>query len=185
MNCRETRPLLPLFLDGELDSRQMRSVALHSTRCAECEDELRGMERLQEAVASHIGGEVDQLDLGQVWSGIAPRLGSASPTWRESWDEWWESLRDGWRTWGPVSAAVAAAAVLALLLWQGDAAGPPSQVASVSQDGAVNDPESGVIVESVRSNVGSLALVNEPTTDTMLMWITDDGVTVDDLGDLR
>lgn len=176
MNCRESRPLLPLFLDGELDSRQMRSVALHSTRCAQCEDELRGMERLQEVIASHVGGEVDQLDLGSVWSGIAPRLGSSSPTWRERWEDWLESLRDGWRTWGTVSAAVAAVGVLALLLWQGNAATPNQKVAGTDHD-------SGVILESVRSNVGSLALVNEPTTDTMLMWITDDEpVTVDDLG---
>ena len=36
MNCRDTRPLLPLFFDGQLDPRQMRGVALHSTRCLEC-----------------------------------------------------------------------------------------------------------------------------------------------------
>ena len=52
MNCRETRPLLPLFFDGELEARQMRAVALHSTRCIDCEGELRQLERLQDVVAS-------------------------------------------------------------------------------------------------------------------------------------
>jgi anti-sigma factor RsiW len=179
MNCRESRPLLPLFLDGELESRQMRAVALHSTRCSQCEDELRTMERLQETIASHISAEVEQIDLGLVWSSIAPRLGTTSPTWKQRLEEWRDSIRDGFRTWAPVSAAVAAAGVLALLLWQGSGSTKPEQVA------AAGDRDSGVIVESVRSNVGSLALVNEPKTDTMLMWITDDGpVTVDDLGDL-
>lgn len=179
MNCRETRPLLPLFLDGELESRQMRAVALHSTRCLECEDELRTMERLQEAIASHIGAEIEQIDLSSVWSAVAPRLGSASSTWQQRWEEWWDSVRDGWRTWGTVSAAVAAAAALAILLWQGGGATTPQQQV------AAGDRDNSVIVESVRSNVGSLALVSEPKTDTMLMWITDDGpVTVDDLGDL-
>lgn len=180
MNCREIRPLLPLFLDGELESRQMRAVALHSTRCLECEEELRAMERLQEAIASHVSTEVEQIDLSLVWSGVAPRLGTVSPTWRQRWEEWWEPIRDGWRTWAPVSAAVAAAGVLALLLWQGGngPTPPPERLAA-------GGPDSSVIVESVRSSVGSLAFVNEPKTDTMLMWITDDSpVTVDDLGDL-
>ena len=173
MNCRESRPLLPLFLDGELESRQMRGVALHSTRCTECEEELRGLERLQEAITSHISAQVEQMDLSQVWSGIAPRLGNASPTWQQAWEEWWESIREGWRTWGPVSAAVAAVGLLAILFWPGNEP-IPDRVAN-----------NGVTVESVRSGVGSIALVNEPTTDTMLMWITDDGPgTVDDLGDL-
>jgi hypothetical protein len=178
MNCRESRPLLPLFLDGELESRQMRAVALHSTRCSECEDELRTMERLQETIASHINAEVEQIDLGLVWSAVAPRLGSTSPTWQQRWEEWWDSIREGWRTWGPVSVAIAAAGVLAILFWQGDGSTTPEQVAA-------SDRDNSVIVESVRSSVGSLALVSEPTTDTMLMWITDDGpMTVDDLGDL-
>lgn len=178
MNCRETRPLLPLFLDGELASRQMRAVALHSTRCAECEEELRGMERLQDAIASHISTEVDQIDLSLVWTAVAPQLGSPSASWRQRWEEWSESIREGWRSWAPVSAAVAAAGVLALLLWQGDGS-------STSPDQQIADGDGGVIVESVRSNVGSLAFVSEPTTDTMLMWISDDGpLTVDDLGDL-
>jgi hypothetical protein len=178
MNCRESRPLLPLFLDGELESRQMRAVALHSTRCFECEEELRSMERLQEAIASHISAEVDQIDLDLVWTAVAPRLGSTSPNWQQRWEEWWDSIREGGRTWGPVSAAVAAAGILAILLWQGDGSTPPEQLAA-------GDRDSGVIVESVRSSVGSLALVNEPNTDTMLMWITEDGpLTLDDLGDL-
>jgi len=122
----------------------------------------------------HINSEIEQIDLSLVWSGIAPRLGTASPTWQQRWEEWWESIRDGWRTWGPVTAAVAAVGLLAILFWPGG--GPaPKEVASGS----------GVTVESVRSSVGSVALVSEPTTDTMLMWITDEGpVTVDDLGDL-
>lgn len=179
MNCREIRPLLPLFLDGELESRQMRGVALHSTRCLECEEELRTMERLQEAVASHISAEVEQIDLSLVWSAVAPRLGPVSSTWQQRWEEWWDSVREGWRMWAPVSAAVAAAGILAILLWQGgNGSTAPEQIAAGDRDGSV-------IVESVRSSVGSLALVNEPKTDTMLMWITDDGPgTVDDLGDL-
>lgn len=142
MNCRETRPLLSLFLDGELASRQMRAVALHSTRCSQCEEELRGMERLQDAIVSQVSAEVDQIDLSLVWSAVAPRLGSASPTWQQRWEEWSDSIREGWRTWAPVSAAAAVVGVLAFLFWQGDGSNP-------DRDGG-----NGVIVESFRSDVG-------------------------------
>ena len=37
MTCREVEKLLDLFLDGELEARAMRAVALHVTRCAACE----------------------------------------------------------------------------------------------------------------------------------------------------
>ena len=79
MNCREAYPLLPLFVDGELDARQMRSVALHSTRCPTCEEELRRVERLQDLVTSHINSLAEDIDVSQIWPGIAPRIATTSP----------------------------------------------------------------------------------------------------------
>ena len=90
MSCRETRPLLPLFFDGELEARQMRAVALHSTRCPSCEDELRQLERLQEVVASHVTAMVEEIDLGDIWAGIAPRLDTRAPTLVQRLRAWWD-----------------------------------------------------------------------------------------------
>jgi anti-sigma factor RsiW len=166
MNCRETRPLLPLFFDGELEARQMRAVALHSTRCPECEDELRHFERLQDAVVSHLAAMVDDVDLTQMWAGIAPRLESRAPTLGRRLRAWWDERELGWMVRGPAFAAAAAALLLTLALWQrsGTTAGP--EVASRVDNSAVLD--------SVQSSVDSLALVTDEETNTTLLWIMDD-----------
>jgi hypothetical protein len=166
MNCRESRPLLPLFLDGELDARQMREVALHSTRCGECEHELRGMERLQELISSRVQAEVVQVDLSRIWAGVAPRLESVRRPWYERLRERWEELGPRWQTLVPVSAAAAVAAVLAMLLWQGQQASvEPTQWASAMDNSA--------IVDTVQSNVEQVAVLREPETNTTVLWITD------------
>lgn len=178
MNCRESRPLLPLFLDGELEARQMRAVALHSTRCPGCEAELRQMERLQELVAAHVAQQVEAIDLGAVWARVGPRLEAAAPPWHERLREWWEARSEGRRGWLPVSAAVAAAGVLAVMLWQAQRQTEPGQLASAVDNSA--------ILDSVQSNVDSVALLREPETNTMVLWITDDvQASAGDFGDVR
>ena len=179
MNCRESRPLLPLFLDGELEARQMRAVALHSTRCVGCEDELRQIERLQELIATHVAQQVEEVDPGTVWAGVAPRLTAAAPPWHERLRAWWEVRNEGQRGWLPLSVAVTAAAgVLAVMLWQAQRPTEPAQLASAVDNSA--------ILDSVESNVDSVALLREPETNTMVLWITDDApVTAGDFGDVR
>ncbi len=178
MNCRETLPLLPLFLDGELEARQMRAVALHSTRCAPCEEELRHIERLQELVATQISAQVDEVDLGAIWAGVAPRLGNVAEPWYQRAAGRFEGARVGWRPWMPMTAALAAAAVLALVFWQKTdlPAGMPVKTASSVDNSA--------ILDSMQSNVDSVAMLHDDETNTMVLWITDDAATVDDLGDL-
>jgi anti-sigma factor RsiW len=167
--------MLPLFLDGELKARQMRAVALHSTRCTECETELRQLERLQEAVAAHIASEVEEVDLSRVWTGVAPRLKTVRTPWYRHWREAWDGSDRRWRVRLPVLAAAAAAAALALVLWRGSPSGtPPTDTAAV---------DNSAILDSVQSNVESVALLREPETNTMVLWITDDQpLTVDDFG---
>jgi hypothetical protein len=167
MNCRDTRPLLPLFFDGQLDPRQMRGVALHSTRCLECEGELRQLERLQEAVASHISALVDEVDLGQIWAGISPRLEARVPSLTQRLRTWWSERERGWMLRGPAFAAAAIAILIALTMWiQHQAPQLRNQIASRVDNSAVLD--------SVQSNADSVALVTEPETNTTLLWVMDD-----------
>lgn len=174
MNCRESRPLLPLFLDGELESRQMRDVALHSTRCTDCEGELRRMERLQELVANNVAALVDEIDLSRVWDGVAARLSPVSRPLSERLRDWWDEAGLLGRAWMPLSAA-AAAAILAALLWQTQPVQDSAQVATV---------DNSAIVDSLESNGNSLAFRREPETNTMVLWITDNGpAPLDDFGD--
>lgn len=167
MNCRETRPLLPLFFDGELEARQMRAVALHSTRCMECEGELRQLERLQETVASQISAAIDGLELGQIWAGIAPRLAPQVPSVRERLRAWWDERDLSWMVRGPAFAAVAAAIVLAVAIWlRRDDAALTREIARGIDNSAVLD--------SVQSSVDSVALVTDAETNTTLLWVMDD-----------
>ncbi|MFN8644796.1 MAG: zf-HC2 domain-containing protein [Candidatus Binatia bacterium] len=166
--CREARPLLPLFFDGELEARQMRAVALHSTRCPECECELRELEHLQEAIAAHVNTLVDSVDASQVWAGIAPRLGGRAPSWRERWQTWWEESQARWRIAGPAFAAVAAAVLLSVGVFQrpgGPGKDVPARVAKV---------DNSAKLDSMQSSVDSVALVTEPNTNTTMLWIMDD-----------
>ena len=167
MNCRETRPLLPLFFDGELEARQMRAVALHSTRCIECEGELRQLERLQETVAAHIAAAVDDLELGQIWSAIVPRLAPRTPSLRDRLRTWWEERDLSWMVRGPAFAAVAAAIVLAVAMWlRRDDPTLHHEIARGIDNSAVLD--------SVQSSVDSVALVTDAETNTTLLWVMDD-----------
>ena len=168
--CREARPLLPLFFDGELEARQMRAVALHSTRCPDCERDLRELEHLQEAVAAHAGSLVDESDGTQVWAGVAPRLVGRSPSWGERWRAWWEESHASWRIGGPAFAGLAAAVLLAVGLVQrpGELASPAGPMVEARRI------DNTAKVDSMQSSVDSVALVTEPETNTTMLWIMDD-----------
>src|SRR6185369_3487917 len=82
MTCREAEKLLDLFLDGELEARAMRAVALHVTRCEPCEKLLRGLERLQDMVAESVSEAVADVDFSRFWPGIAGRVDAVQRSWR-------------------------------------------------------------------------------------------------------
>jgi anti-sigma factor RsiW len=177
MNCRETRPLLPLFFDGELEARQMRAVALHSTRCTDCEGELRHLERLQDVVASGIAALVDDFDMAQVWSAVGPRLAVRTPSLRDRVQTWWAERNFGWMLRAPVLGAAAAAVALGLAMWlRHDTAVLTHEIASRIDNSAVLD--------SVQSSVDSVALVTDAETNTTLLWVMDDSApAVDQVAD--
>jgi anti-sigma factor RsiW len=169
MTCREAVNLLPLFFDGELDAHQMRAVALHSTRCGSCEDELRRMERVQDLVSAQVTSAVDEVDFGVLWRGIEQRLGTARVSWWTRTRIWWSEGEHGWMIKVPALAAVAAVAVLGFLLWarapQPTTQPDASQLASM--DGAAS-------IESLESDVDAVTLLNDPETRTQALWVNDD-----------
>jgi len=167
-SCREARPLLPLFFDGELEARQMRAVALHSTRCSECEHELRELEHLQEAISAHVSSLVDTIDVGQVWAGVAPRLASRAPSFGERWTAWWEEYRAGWRVRGPAFAGVALAALLAVVALRPDGPTPTPHGKGFAKI------DNSAKLDSMQTTADSVALVTEPETNTTMLWIMDD-----------
>src|SRR4051812_38599517 len=115
MTCREAEKLLDLFLDGELEARAMRAVALHVTRCAPCEALLRGLERLQELVVDSVSEVVADVDFSQFWPSIAARAESV----QRSWHGLGVRVRGLARNPVVIAAGMAAAlAVSAIALWR-------------------------------------------------------------------
>ena len=170
MTCRDMSGLVPLFFDGELDARQMRALALHSSRCASCEEELRHIESLQELVATTIAARVDELDLSGVWTAVEARL---SPIRASAWQRvrlWWEERDPVWWVRVPVAGAVFATAAVAFVLWSGQVADEPQQLAQQPVAAA----EDAATIDWVDSNAESVTVLNEPDTNTTVLWVNDD-----------
>jgi anti-sigma factor RsiW len=169
MTCRDASNLLPLFFDGELDANQMRAVALHSTRCDRCEDELRRMERVQEAISTHMNAAVDEFDFGALWRGIDQQLATVRVSWWTRARAWWTEGEHGWVVKLPAFAAAAAVAVLGFLLWTRTSASPPQPDAAV-----VATLDNAASIDSLDSDVDAVTVVNDPETRTTVLWVSDD-----------
>lgn len=174
VSCREMDALLPLFLDGELDARQMRAVALHGTTCRVCEEELRSLERLRVLVKASITEQMETLDFTRFWDAVESELPSRPRSWQKRLSHWWsESPTVNWNPYLGVAAAAAAAA-LAFLLLNGNE--KPTTQPAVRQIASQENPAS---IDSIDSDVSSVAVVNDPETHTAVLWVSDDTL-VDD-----
>ena len=170
MTCREVANLLPLFFDGELDARQMRAVALHSTRCESCEQDLRRLERVQELISDTIDSAADEIDLENFWPGIERRLSNTREPWWPRLRAWWSDGEHAWIIRLPAFAAAAVIAALVLLLF---AHTPPlSTPPAAPQLAAVDNATS---IESLETDVDSVAVLNDPETRTTVLWVNDPG----------
>lgn len=171
MTCREAANLLPLFFDGELDARQMRTIALHGTRCVACEDELRRMERLQELVGDTINARVDEIDFSSFWPAIERQLGTARPSLWQRMRARWAEREFGWSVGLPAFAAAAAIALFAFLFFT--RVQQPTPQPAASQIAAVDEPAS---IDSLDTDVDSVAVMSDPETHTTVLWVSDDTV---------
>lgn len=168
MTCRDAASLLSLFLDGELDPHQMRALALHSARCPACERELHDLERLQEVISTTISCAVDDIDLDGFWPGIERRLTSPQHPWWHRVGAWWEEGERAWLIRVPAFAAVVAAAAFAFFLFTRTPTPEPQSAAP--QIAAVDNATS---IESLESDVDSVAVLNDPETRTTVLWVND------------
>jgi hypothetical protein len=174
MICREASNLLPLFLDGELDPRQMRAVAMHSMRCQSCEAELKGMERVQLLVSEAIKKQVDGIDFGGLWPAIEQRIGTVQVPWTVRARTWWEEMRSELDLRVP---AFVAAAVMAVLVFTWYTRQPDiSQIIEAQQIANVgNEAASEAAIESLETTFESLDFINDPDSNATVLWVSDDG----------
>jgi anti-sigma factor RsiW len=168
MTCREASNLLPLFFDGELDSRQMRAVALHGTRCSTCEVELRNLNRLQELISETVSAAADEVDFSDLWSAIEKQISAVRVPWRQRVRLWWED-RDQWALRLPAFAAAALVAALALLLF-----GQRLQSPTQPEGAQIAAVDNGASIDSLDTDVDSVAVLSDPETRTTVLWVNDD-----------
>ncbi len=191
MRCPEVSPLVPRFFDGELEGRQMRSVALHVTRCADCEQELRELEGLQALVSSQVSAAVDAIDMSRIWVGVGARIDQAPLSWSERLITWWEGL-EAPRLGGmwPALAGAAAVAVLAVGVWTypgAESAPAPlaeRQTAAEFQTAELgkfeaeeaqlaDERDNSAVFESIVGSVREHMV--EPETGPTVLWVSDSG----------
>jgi anti-sigma factor RsiW len=170
MNCREASNLLPLFLDGELDPRQMRVVAMHSMRCPTCEVELKEMERLQLLVSDNLKKRVDQVDFAPLWPAVERRITDVRIPWWSRLRSRWEEIGSGFDLRVPAMVVATALAVLALTWFvsQPDVTQPldSQRVASVDYTAAS--------IEEVETTFPSWRVYNDPETEATVLWVEDE-----------
>lgn len=158
MTCREVEKLLDLFLDGELEGRTMRAIALHVTRCPPCEALLQGLERLQDFVAAAMSDAVADVDFSRFWPSIADRVDVVQRSWRGVGGRLRELARR------PIAvAAVAAVAVVlgGVAVWRLLPVTPPT----------VNNQAR---IDTLTSDAPTVALLSEPATNTTVIWIPEE-----------
>jgi len=169
MTCREALNLVPLLLDGELESRQMRALVIHSTRCAPCETELRQLEHLQEIVSESVNVRVDDLDFTHFWPRIEQRISTRQPMWWERLQGWWEASERRWMLQVPAFAAAAVIVVLAIVFFT-----RTPQATSDPAAAQVATADNTATIEQLETDADSVAVVNDPETRTTALWLVDE-----------
>lgn len=196
MKCPEIAPLVSRFFDGELDGCHMRTVALHITRCSDCEGELRTLERIQGLVAGFVADEVAAVDVDSIWAAVSSRIGDqGTRSWSQrlwAWGEDFELFSPA-AAWPALAAAVAL--VLAFNFWPAvdvakqagveivDKVAQAAELARAKQVAhadrlveeamdQIDNIDNSAVFESIVGGVDSFMV--EPKTQTAVLWINDD-----------
>jgi anti-sigma factor RsiW len=153
MTCAEASELLDAFVDAELPPAMLLGVARHAAGCPRCDESMRGLTALRDAVERCTRADVDGLDLSRVWPGVeraAARIDArrtrtrrlrAVPVW-------------------VVGLAAAASAVL----WFRTPGPDPTPIARARRDQAV--------IERIDSGGGRFELRREPKYGTTLIMVS-------------
>ena len=167
-NCQDFQKRMDLFLDGEVDGRTMRELALHVARCASCESGLREAERVQDVFTAAVHVEVDRVDVASLWRSIEARLDTPhlSLLGRLSLLGWlgerWK-LRAGFEFPAlAVGAAAAVALVVGAALWSESRAPVPAAVVASNQ----------ADIDRLSSSASSVAVWTEPRQNTTAIWVS-------------
>jgi anti-sigma-K factor RskA len=160
VNCQDFQKRFDIFLDGEVDGRTMRDLALHVSHCTSCEEELRQSENLQKLIAGSIQAGVDRVDAVELWRSIEAGLEAPPPSLAVRLRERWE-FRSRWelRTLA-VAASALLAVVLAGTLWWA----PAKPVATRLADNHAQ-------IDRLDSSAPQVVVWSEPEQHTTAIWV--------------
>jgi len=167
MTCREAAILLSRFVDGELDSRQMRAVALHSACCGVCETEVRQLERIQQLLSDSVNATLDTVDFGDFWQRVERRMVTTRVSPWQRVLVWWSQVDRGWAIRIPAYATAAAVAVTAAMygvrFLEPYASTVPTAIADLSTQ---------ALIHKLEADVEAVTVIND--ADTTVLWVSDE-----------
>lgn len=191
--CDQIRLLVGPFDDGELEPHEMEDIALHIVSCTECKAILDDYRELGVALRDAVVAP----SLDGFAQAVEARIASLSAPLRVRVRRYLERLSDGFGAALALGAAAAAAAILTFIVVSPGVSrmvnrapalasvptiAPPAETlaqASISPDygpllsqaerNAADD--SRELVEEIEADGPSVALWNEPQTDTTVIWV--------------
>ena len=162
MTCADVEQLQDAFVDAELPGPMLLAVARHAGACAACDDTLRALGAMREAVERVVQQGASNLDLSGLWPAVAPKvlLAERRRTWR--------SRARMVPAWGAVAALAAGT-----LFWlQTQTPAPTVEPVRVA---ARARPNQAVIERLSAANNSRVSLRRDRMKGTTLIMVSADG----------
>ena len=162
--CGDTAEHIEAFIDGALEPSASVEVARHLGQCVRCDQAMRGLLGLREALVAESDRVASTLDLSGVWPAVERNLMRVAEqtAWRQRVAARRRGLPRG-VAWGAV-AALAAGMVLFLRSTDG-----PAPVMTVAKASATKRLPNHVFIDRLAGK--DIALRREPKSGTTMIWV--------------
>jgi anti-sigma factor RsiW len=161
MTCTDVAQRLDAFIDTELPSSELLEVARHAAACTSCDEAVRELAQVRDAVADTLRAEVETLDLSRVWPTVAVAVDRVNA--RRAWVRRLRST--------PVWATALAAAASVALWFHGPQVAPVASVAPIATRTAAAErrPPNWAFIDRLAGK--QLAVRREPKAGTTIIWV--------------
>jgi anti-sigma factor RsiW len=173
MKCSQYERLAVLLCDGELEGPLRREVRSHVASCVVCTRQLAVLDRVQELLLQEIDSQVEKIDFSSFWEQVESRLRTPQPSWSVRLQLWREQWWPDWSLRVPVSAVAVALVLTSLWLFSHIRSSVESLIVTHPPMPFTLAANNQAQIESL-SAATTVALWNEPTSNSPVIWIEDD-----------